>query len=232
MIVAGMVTGADSIDDLDVVRHGGMPALFDECYAPSTLGSFLREFTFGHTRQLGAAARTFLVELTSATPLLPGAEQITYVDVDSLLRRVLRQSQGGRQVRPRQGRRILGVAAGALAAGRDPVHPTGGAGDRGRAASPTSSGGPLAHLPSGSSTPTAPGCSAPPWRTTCSRAAGALTGRTSARARSATLRRQIVNIAARLAHRAHGIDLHLPEYWPWTGHWQLLFDTTHRPAPT
>ncbi|MCA1709625.1 MAG: hypothetical protein LC808_42645, partial [Actinobacteria bacterium] len=31
-IVAGMVTGADCIDDLDVVRHGGMPALFGECY--------------------------------------------------------------------------------------------------------------------------------------------------------------------------------------------------------
>ncbi len=62
-IVAGMVTGADSIDDLDVVRHGGMSALFGGCYAPSTLGSFLREFGFGHTRQLGAAARKFLINL-------------------------------------------------------------------------------------------------------------------------------------------------------------------------
>ena len=40
-IVAGMVAGADSIDDLDVVRHGGMRGLFGEVYAPSTLGSFL-----------------------------------------------------------------------------------------------------------------------------------------------------------------------------------------------
>jgi CheY-like chemotaxis protein len=38
--VAGMVAGADCIDDLDVVRHGGMPALFGGVYAPSTLGSF------------------------------------------------------------------------------------------------------------------------------------------------------------------------------------------------
>jgi hypothetical protein len=53
-IVAGMVTGADSIDDLDVVRHDGMPALFGGVYAPSTLGLFLREFTFGHVRQWGA----------------------------------------------------------------------------------------------------------------------------------------------------------------------------------
>jgi len=68
-IVAGMVTGADSNDDLDIIRHGGMPALFGGCYAPSTLGSFLREFTFGHTRQLGAAARRFLVNLAAQTPL-------------------------------------------------------------------------------------------------------------------------------------------------------------------
>jgi len=94
-IVAGMVTGADSIDDLDVIRHGGMPALFGQCYAPSTLGSFLREFTFGHVRQLGAAARAFLVELAAATPLLPGAAAVSYVDVDSLLRRVYGRAKQG-----------------------------------------------------------------------------------------------------------------------------------------
>jgi len=40
-VVAGMAAGADSIDDLDVLRHGGMPELFGGVYAPSTLGSFL-----------------------------------------------------------------------------------------------------------------------------------------------------------------------------------------------
>jgi hypothetical protein len=49
-IVAGTVTGADSIDDLDVLRHGGMPTLFDGVYAPSTLGSFLRVLSHGHVR--------------------------------------------------------------------------------------------------------------------------------------------------------------------------------------
>ncbi|GAA2602736.1 hypothetical protein GCM10010399_36890 [Dactylosporangium fulvum] len=58
-IVAGVVTGADSIDDLDMLRHGGMPALFDSVYARSTLGSFLRTFTHGHVRQLQAAGRQF-----------------------------------------------------------------------------------------------------------------------------------------------------------------------------
>ena len=45
-LVAGMVAGADSIDDMALLRHGAMGTLFDRPYAPSTLGSFLREFSF------------------------------------------------------------------------------------------------------------------------------------------------------------------------------------------
>ena len=41
-LVAGMVAGADSIDDMDLLRHGGMGRLFSGIRAPSTLGSFLR----------------------------------------------------------------------------------------------------------------------------------------------------------------------------------------------
>jgi hypothetical protein len=87
-IVAGMAAGADSIDDLDMIRHGGMARLFGGVYAPSTLGSFLRAFTHGHTRQLAAVARRFLIRLAQQTPVLAGAAEMTYVDVDSLLRRV------------------------------------------------------------------------------------------------------------------------------------------------
>ena len=46
-VVAGMVAGADSIDDLDRLRHGGMSRLFTGIRAPSTLGTFLRSFTYG-----------------------------------------------------------------------------------------------------------------------------------------------------------------------------------------
>ena len=53
-LVGGIVAGADSIDDMGLLRHGGMGRLFAFCYAPSTLGSFLRTFTFGHVRQLDA----------------------------------------------------------------------------------------------------------------------------------------------------------------------------------
>jgi hypothetical protein len=51
-IVAGMIGGADSIDDLDLLRHGAMPAVFGAIRAPSTLGSFLRSFTWGNVLQL------------------------------------------------------------------------------------------------------------------------------------------------------------------------------------
>jgi hypothetical protein len=87
-IVAGMLAGADSIDDLDIARHGGMPSLFTGVYAPSTAGSFLRTFTHGHVRQLQAAARDTLVALAGRTPILTGADVLTFVDIDSMLRRV------------------------------------------------------------------------------------------------------------------------------------------------
>ena len=46
-IVAGLAVGADSIDDLGLIRSGGMPRLFGGVYAPATLGQFLREFIYG-----------------------------------------------------------------------------------------------------------------------------------------------------------------------------------------
>ena len=46
-----------------LLRHGGMRKLFTGAYAPSTLGSFLRAFTFGHLRQLEAAFTRWLPSL-------------------------------------------------------------------------------------------------------------------------------------------------------------------------
>jgi hypothetical protein len=69
-VVAGMVAGADSIDDLDRLRHGGMGRLFSGIRAPSTLGTFLRSFTFGHVKQLDRVAAQLLVNLAGHTPLL------------------------------------------------------------------------------------------------------------------------------------------------------------------
>jgi hypothetical protein len=64
-LVAGMVAGADSIDDTAVLRHGGMGKIFTSIYAPSTLGSFLRSFTFGHVRQLDAVASRLLINFAT-----------------------------------------------------------------------------------------------------------------------------------------------------------------------
>ena len=66
-LVGGMVAGADSIDDMALLRHGGMGRVFARAYAPSTLGSFLRAFTFGHVRQLDAIASRFLIALAGLT---------------------------------------------------------------------------------------------------------------------------------------------------------------------
>lgn len=84
-LVAGMVAGADSIDDMAQLRHGGMGRVFDHAYAPSTLGSFLRSFTFGHVRQLDAVASRFLTTLADRTPLIgesSGGESSGFVLVD------------------------------------------------------------------------------------------------------------------------------------------------------
>ncbi|RNL60019.1 IS1380 family transposase [Arthrobacter oryzae] len=86
-LVAGMVAGADSIDDMALLRHGGMKRLFTACYAPSTLGSFLRAFTFGHVRQLDAVASRFLASLAARAPLLgsPATEDFVFVDLDDTI---------------------------------------------------------------------------------------------------------------------------------------------------
>ena len=97
-LVAGMVAGADSIDDLALLRHGGMGRVFNKIYAPSTLGSFLRSFTFGHVRQLDAIASRFLVALGQRTPMVPGPHdpaQRVLVDIDDTLIRVYGHSKQG-----------------------------------------------------------------------------------------------------------------------------------------
>src|SRR4051812_1054813 len=83
---AGMVAGADSIDDKGLLRHGRMGPLFAGSRAPSTLGTFLRSFTFGLVRQLDGVAAAFLIALAGSTPLLSGAGQVTYLDLDDTMR--------------------------------------------------------------------------------------------------------------------------------------------------
>jgi Transposase DDE domain group 1 len=94
-LVAGMVAGADSIDDMALLRHGGMGRLFDGVRAPSTLGTFLRTFTFGHVRQLDAVASRLLVNVAGQVPLLAGVGDLTYVDVDDTVRQTYGYAKQG-----------------------------------------------------------------------------------------------------------------------------------------
>ena len=86
--VAGMVAGADSIDDMALLRHGGMKKLFAGGYAPSTLGSFLRAFTFGHVRQLDALAARWLVNVAAVAPIASGIDDYALVDIDDTIKEV------------------------------------------------------------------------------------------------------------------------------------------------
>lgn len=85
-IIAGMIAGADSISDLDALRHGGMGRVFDGLRAATTLGTHLRGYRFGHVRQLDGVASRLLVRLANVSPILAGADQLVYVDVDDTVR--------------------------------------------------------------------------------------------------------------------------------------------------
>src|SRR6266496_3784650 len=85
-LVAGMVAGADSIDDMDLLRHGAMGQLFVGVRAPSTLGTFLRAFRFGHVRQLDAVAARALAGLARHSPIIAASDPVTYLDMDDTVR--------------------------------------------------------------------------------------------------------------------------------------------------
>ena len=85
-LVAGMAAGADSIEDMGLLRHGAMTSLFGGIRAPSTLGSHLRSYTWGNVAQLEKAGGQFLAELARRAPLLPGAGTLAFIDIDSGVR--------------------------------------------------------------------------------------------------------------------------------------------------
>jgi len=94
-IVAGMVAGADSIEDLDVLRHGAMGRLFAGVRAPSTLGTFLRALRWGHVRQLEKVVRAVTAALPGQAPVLSDAATYALVDADSTVRRVFGYAKQG-----------------------------------------------------------------------------------------------------------------------------------------
>ena len=83
-LLFAMVLGADSIDDCEVLRAGRTRRLLGGWIpAPSTLGTFLRAFTFGHVRQLDKLLGEALVRASRAGAG-PGEGRLV-IDVDSFV---------------------------------------------------------------------------------------------------------------------------------------------------
>ncbi len=93
-LVHALVAGATCIDDADVLRSGATPSVLSHrMMASSTLGTFLRRFSFGHVRQLDRVSETLK---TCAWSLRagPGSQAMT-IDVDSTICKVYgNQKQG------------------------------------------------------------------------------------------------------------------------------------------
>jgi hypothetical protein len=83
-LVHGILAGGDCIDDVDVLRCGSTATVLGHrVLAPSTVGTFLRAFTFGHTRQLDRLTEQLLGRAWAAGAG-PGDGPMT-IDTDSTI---------------------------------------------------------------------------------------------------------------------------------------------------
>ena len=114
-LVASALAGGDCIDDADALRAGGVGRVLG-CVvkAPSTLGTFLRSFRWGHVRQLDRVSRELLAQAW-ATGAGPGDGPLT-IDLDSTVCETFGLCKEGAQRHNYAGQRgyhpILAVAAG------------------------------------------------------------------------------------------------------------------------
>jgi hypothetical protein len=93
-LVHAIVAGGSHIDHADVLRSGASEAvLCHRVMAPSTLGTFLRAFTFGHVRQLEAVVGETL-RRAWAMGAGPGAQRLV-VDIDSTICEVVGKAKQG-----------------------------------------------------------------------------------------------------------------------------------------
>ena len=86
-LVAGRWPASTASTTRDCCDTAAWAGCSTRAYAPSTLGSFLRAFTFGHVRQLDAVASRFLTRLTDWAPLLnaPGTDDHVLADIDDTI---------------------------------------------------------------------------------------------------------------------------------------------------
>ena len=130
-LVAGIASGADSIDDMGLLRHGAMPELFGGPAPSQRSGrSCARSpgvMSASWRRRAGSCSRSW-----PAAPLLPGADVLAFVDIDSMQRRVSAVEQA--RVRAYQGAARRMLVRGLNTLGRHRLH---------TAAAPVSSRDPL-----------------------------------------------------------------------------------------
>lgn len=115
-LIHSLLAGGDCIDDVDALRAGATGAVLGHrVAAPSTVGSFLRAFGFGHARQLDAVARELLTRAVAAGAHPGFADSVT-VDIDSTLCETYGLGKDGAREVMRTGRRgyhpLLAVIAG------------------------------------------------------------------------------------------------------------------------
>jgi hypothetical protein len=94
-LISALLAGADCIDDVDLMRSGATASVIDQWVAaPSTIGTFLRAFTWGHARQLDAVSGELLARAWKAGAG-PGDAPFTF-DIDSTICETYgTQKQGG-----------------------------------------------------------------------------------------------------------------------------------------
>ena len=114
-LVASALAGGDCIDDADVLRTGGTAgALGCVVKAPSTLGTFLRSFRWGHVRQLDRVSRELLARAWAAGAG-PGDAPLT-IDLDSTICETYGLAKEGARHHSYTGQRgyhpLLAIAAG------------------------------------------------------------------------------------------------------------------------
>src|SRR5271165_7664429 len=117
-LVAGMTAGADSIDDMGLLRHGAMDVLFGGVRAPSTLGSHLRSYYLGQRRPAGEG-RPGVPRGTGpagAAAARRGHPRVHRHRLDAETR--LRAPEAGREVRPHQDPGEIAAGPGPERAGR------------------------------------------------------------------------------------------------------------------
>jgi len=84
-VIGSMLAGGDSVDDTDLLRAGALPQLFDQGRAPSTVGTWLRDFKWHNVRQLDAVSRELLVRQWGAGAGPADLAGPLTIDVDSTI---------------------------------------------------------------------------------------------------------------------------------------------------